>query len=611
MTLYRESATALDQAVAHNEEAQRELSRLRRREHELGVLFSSAGELAAIQDSDLLLQRIVQRAHQMMAGDLSYLSEYDPSSKELFVRTTVGSVSADFRSLRVPPGKGLASLVVEQRVGGAVRRYTDFEAERHVAEIDAAVDSEGIVSMAGVPMLADDEVLGVLFVATRQERVFGAEDLALMTALANHASVVLQTARTLRDLRVAQEESRAAIENLREHVVQRDRAHAVHRNLVDAVLKGGGFPTVAETLASELARPVLVVDDAGRCLAQAGRAGSRQGSEWENEVPPALESSRVSGTFVRLRVHHHITGAAAMAAGDRHFGAILLGEGEFGLEDIDVRTVERAAQVGALLVLSQEAVAQAEHKAQSELVADLLSSGQQQRRSLLERARRRGMEVVDFTSVLVLSVRSESRSEAARSAAAAAEAPALVGEYRGLVVVLSDESLPGRAEHIRRAVSQRLGRQVLGVTPPTGDIGRGYEAARRTVRLLEALGVRARLAKTEDYLPYAAIFETTAAEMEMFLDGCVGQIRRYDTERGTELLQTMRTYVTHGASPTKTARAMNYHVNTILQRLERLDRLLEPGWREGERYFRISLAVRLDEVREQVQGQERGFGRSM
>lgn len=610
MTLYRESATALDLAVAHNEEAQRELARLRRREHELGVLFSSAGELAAIQDSDLLLKRIVQRAHQMMGGDLSYLSEYDPSSKELFVRTTVGSVSADFRSLRVPPGKGLASLVVEQRVGGAVRRYTDFETERHVAEIDAAVDSEGIVSMAGVPMLADDEVLGVLFVATRQERVFSAEDLALMTALANHASVVLQTARTLRDLRLAQQESRAAIESLREHVVQRDRAHAVHRNLVEAVLEGGGFSTVAETLASELARPILVVDDTGRSLAQAGRDSSRQRPEWENEVLPALESSRVSGTFVQLQGHHHITGAAAMAAGERHFGAILLGEGEFGLEDVDVRTVERAAQVGALLVLSQEAVAQAEHKEQSELVADLLSAGQQ-RQAVLDRARRRGMDVVDFTSLLVLSVPSESRSEAARATAAAAGGPALVGEYRGLVVVLSDGSLTGRAEHIRRAVGKRLGRQVLGVTPPEGDIGSGFEAARRTVRLLEALGVRATLAHSEDYLPYAAIFETSAAEMERFLDGCVGQIRRYDTERGTELLQTVRTYVTHEASPTKTARAMNYHVNTILQRLERLDRLLGAGWREGERYFRMSLAVRLDELREQVQAQERGSGSGM
>lgn len=603
MTLYREAATALDRAVAHDEEARRELARLRRREHELGVLFSSASELAAIRDSDTLLQRIVHRVHQMMGGDLSYLSEYDPSTRELFVRTTVGSVSAGFRKLRVPPGKGLASVVVEQRGGGAVQRYTEFESGRHEAEIDAAVESEGIVSMAGVPMLADEEVLGVLFVATRQERAFSAEELALMTALANHASVVLQTARTLRDLRAAQDESRAAIENLREHVVQRDRAHAVHRNLVEAVLEGGGFPTVAETLSSELARPVLVVDNAGHPLAEAGTGNNL--SAWGDEVQPALESSQRSGTFVRLTGCRNITAAAAMAAGSRYFGAILLGEGSFELEDIDVRTVERAAQVGALLVLSQEAVAQAEHKAQSELVVDLLTAHQEQRQDILDRARRRGMGAIDFSSLIVLSVPSESRTEAARSAALAAGRAALAGEYRGLVAVLGDESLHDRAESIRRAVGQRVASKVLGVVPPDGDIAHCFEAARRTVRLMEALGIQDLLVHSADYLPYATVFEATAQEMDAFLGGAIGRIRQYDSLRGTELLRTLRTYVTHGASPTKTARAMNYHVNTILQRLERLDHLLGADWREGERYFRMSLAIRLDELREQVQSQDR------
>ncbi|MFD0662272.1 helix-turn-helix domain-containing protein [Thermocatellispora tengchongensis] len=50
------------------------------------------------------------------------------------------------------------------------------------------------------------------------------------------------------------------------------------------------------------------------------------------------------------------------------------------------------------------------------------------------------------------------------------------------------------------------------------------------------------------------------------------------------------------ASPTRTARALGFHTNTILQRLDRLDALLGPGWREDDRFFRISLAVRLHEM---------------
>ncbi|WP_009478277.1 hypothetical protein [Rhodococcus sp. JVH1] len=62
-----------------------ELTRLRRRERELGVLFSSARELAELRDIDALLGRLVSRAHEMMGTDVTYLSEFDPATRELNV----------------------------------------------------------------------------------------------------------------------------------------------------------------------------------------------------------------------------------------------------------------------------------------------------------------------------------------------------------------------------------------------------------------------------------------------------------------------------------------------------------------------------------------------
>ena len=77
-------------------------------------------------------------------------------------------------------------------------------------------------------------------------------------------------------------------------------------------------------------------------------------------------------------------------------------------------------------------------------------------------------------------------------------------------------------------------------------------------------------------------------------------MRAYDAERGTDLLGTLRAFVRSNASPTRTARALNFHTNTILQRLERLDRVLGEDWRDDERLFRIGLAVRLDDLRERL-----------
>ena len=98
----------------------------------------------------------------------------------------------------------------------------------------------------------------------------------------------------------------------------------------------------------------------------------------------------------------------------------------------------------------------------------------------------------------------------------------------------------------------------------------------------------------------AAVLDADQASLQGFLDAAIGPVRAYDAERGTELLATLRAFVRHGGSPTRAARALVFHPNTILQRLERLDRVLGEGWRDDERLFRLSLAVRLDELREQL-----------
>lgn len=586
--------------------SRREMARLRRREHELGALVSSARELAAERDGEVLLEKIVDRAHQMMGSDLTYLSEYDARTRELFVRRTIGSVSSDFQALRVPPGKGLASMVVEQRSGTSVLRYPEFEAGRHEAGIDAAVAAEGIVSMLGVPMLADDEVLGVLFVATREEHVFPAEDTALLTALANHGSVVLQTARTLRSLQRAEDDSRRALSRLTEHLIQRDRAHAVHRKLVEAVLTGGDFSTVAATLSEELARPVALRDRAGNSLAEAGSGLAEVGVRQDHETLQAVRRSAESGRLIDLEGDGPVDGVVAFAAGERHLGTVFLGRGGFPLSDVDARTVERAAQVCALLLLSQEAVAEAEYRVHSELIADLLSADAERRQDALARGRQRGVDAADFTSLLALSVPAGQRSRAVRQAVTLAPAPSLGGEHQGLVVILGRPGLENRAEEIRRGVAHHIDGEVLGVIPPQGELGSQFPLVKKTVRLLEALKVSDVLAETSDYIPYAAVFDADAPAMAHFLHRTLGEVKRYDAERGTELLRTLRAFVHQGASPTQAARALNFHVNTILQRLERLERLLGSGWRDDENYFRISLAVRMDELRERLIGGAEG-----
>ncbi|OZM76217.1 GAF domain-containing protein [Pseudonocardia sp. MH-G8] len=584
--------------------AHREHGRMRRREHELAALFSSARELAEVRDSVALLDRLVKRAHEMMGSDVTYLSEFDPQTRELQVTTTSGSVSPAFQRLRVPAGRGLASVIVETRSARWAARYGDYRQDRHEPGIDDAVAAEGIVSLLGVPMLSGDAVLGVLFVATREEHAFTPEQIALLSALADHASVVLQTARTLRSLQRSEDEARRALERLTDHLAERDRANTVHQELVHAVLAGGGFAPVAQTLASALGRPVAVVDEHERMIAAAGLPLPGSMLDLDAAAGAALEESRGSGHCVRVEGVAGLHAVAALAAGSQHFGAVLLGEGEFALGPVDRRTVERAAQVGALLALQQQAVAEAERRVQSELVGDLLDAVPERMGDVERRARRLGVRLDELDTLVLFAVPGEQRSAAARVLTPLIDEGALVGEYQGFVVAaLAADRVRADAGDLRDRISRTIAAPVLAVSAPRSPnaLPAAFRTAMRTARLLAALEVDDATVATDDYLPYSAVFDTDARTLRSFLDRTIGAVRRYDADRGAELAGTLRAFVHANASPTRTARALNFHTNTILQRLDRLGRILGEDWRDDEKLFRISLAVRLDELLERLQ----------
>ncbi|WP_280457612.1 helix-turn-helix domain-containing protein [Nocardia carnea] len=593
----------IDEIVDRVRRDRAEVARLRRREQELTALFSSARDLAEVRDIDALLARLVARAHEMMGTDVTYLSEFDPTTRDLHVRKTMGSVTPQFQDLHVPAGKGLASRIADTRSAQWVPRYSEYVEGTHEDTIDDAVFAEGIVSILGVPMLSDGTVLGVLFAATRQEHRFTPEEIALLSALADHASVVLQTANILAQLRESQDRTRGALDKLTAHLEARDRSSAVHQELVHAVLSGGGFPQVARTLAAALDRRVTIVDAESFAIATSAATDTEHGAvSLSPEVRAAISLSRSSGHCRSVENNRSVEAVTAVTAGELYFGALLLTPGSVELGPVERRTIERAAQVAALLALQQRAVTDAYRRESGELIADLLDSAPDRRRDIDQRMRNHRLTPADLKSLHIVEVPPARRARAERAAAGFAGDAGLVGEHAGTVAVLGSAADPMVfANDLRAQLIGALGAPVLVVTPPRaaapGELPRLFRTAQQTVRLLAGLGIDDGAVATDAYAPYTVLFGANPEALQSFLDLTIGPVVAYDARHGTDLLTTLRTFVRHESSPTKTARALNYHTNTILQRLDRLKALLGADWRQDEHLFRISLATRLDELR--------------
>ncbi|CAM4124617.1 GAF domain-containing protein [Kibdelosporangium persicum] len=541
----------------------RTLAEHQRRETELSALVDTANDLARLRDPDAVLQQIVHRVRMLLGVDVSYLSLNDTAGGQTFMRVTEGSVSALFQQLSLGIGEGLGGLVAQTGLPYATPDYLADTRFKHTRAIDTAVRDEGLVSIVGVPLTLGRRVIGVLYAADRALRTFAPEEVALLSSLADHAAISIDNAHLLAETRRANSSIR--------------RAEEVHDQLTALVLRGADFHSVAAAVAQVLGGGIVLHDAAGVELACLG----------ESVAPPAQAIARAQA------------GGRAVAQGDIWVCAVLAGPELLGslvltgrptLTDEDRLLFERAGQVAALLLLLRRSVAQAEEQVRGELLTDLLTAPDRNPGALIARGRRFGVNLAAPHSVLIAHADGVSRG---RLAAAATGHAALVGVHAEQVVLLTADGDPDK---VAKALTTAVGCPVtIGAAgPATGpvELAAAYAEAGRCLRALRALGQDGTGASLSG-LGFVGVLLGDRADVAGFAHRTLGPVLDYDARRGTELVRTLRTYFSCGASLTATKDVLHVHVNTVVQRLDRIASLLGPDWNAPDRALEIQLALRV------------------
>ncbi|MGI5054385.1 helix-turn-helix domain-containing protein [Streptomyces sp. JAC18] len=584
----------------------------RRRELQLTALFDTAGDLAASRDLDDVLKAIVRRARMLLGTDTAYLTLPDEEAGDTYMRVTDGSVSVVFQRLRLELGEGLGGLVAQTASPYATPDYRTDERFRHTRNINAGVLDEGLVAILGVPLLLGSsrggtgKVIGVLFAADRAARVFSPDEVALLCSLAAHAAIAIDTARALDDTRTALAELAGANAELAEanaavraHSAAMQRAEEAHDRLTDLVLRGGDVKDVALSVAGLLDSPLTIHDPGGRPLAAVRPDGTGFAAD-------SMDAGWLAGTAEESRhgaraVHRDGRWICAVLAGHELLASLVLHRPD-RLDDSDRRLYERAAVVTGLLLLLRRTVAETENRIRGELISDLLGDPERDPAGLAERGRRLGIDL-DRPHVLLVAEAAarEKLGGAAMRYLFGGDIHGVSAEHAGTVVLLIDcdggGTTPGDAA---RAAATQLGHlvqapvTVAGTGPARGarELAAAYAEAARCLRAMRVLG-REGEGACVDELGFLGVVLGNAKDVYGFVTAVLGPLLRYDERRGTQLVRTLRAYFGAGGSLIRAKDELHVHVNTVVQRLDRIQVLLGRDWNEPDRALELQLALRL------------------
>jgi GAF domain-containing protein len=563
------------------------LEQRRRREAELSALAETLADLATLHDLDAVLEAIVRRARKLLAADVAYMTLQDEQRGDTYMRVTDGSMSARFQQLRLPMGAGLGGLVAQTATPYVTPDYPADMRFRHTGEIDVAVAEEGIVAILGVPMRLGSRIVGVLFAANRSARPFSRDEVILLGSLGSHAAVAIDNARLLAETRAALAELSSANRFIREHSDAVERAAEAHDRMAELVLRGGDVVDLARAVAELLGGGVAVLDVDGRTLASVGL-----------DTAEALDEAAAAARALGRTVHRGDLWATAVNAGGAAVCALVLRPAAEPGES-DLRILERAAVVTALLLLSRRSLAEAESRVRGELLDDLISRPLGDPGTIRERARRMGVDLDQPYAVLVLRGPDELRQRITAWAAGHAAHSGGLAAYRDGVAVLL---LPGADP---AAVAPRLAREVGGAVGAPVTVGgagpidgpsavsSAYREADRCASALVALGRVGRGASAGDLGFVGLLLGSGRSDVDGYVRGVLGPVLDYDARRGTVLRETLEAYFGCGSSPARAAAVLHVHVNTVVQRLERLGSLLGADWQQPERALDLQLALRL------------------
>jgi sugar diacid utilization regulator len=555
----------------------------RRRRAQVEQLLATAVRVTESLDLDTVLTAIVEDARSLLGADSGDMLLWDRERDRLRV-VAVSKRPADLLGFEMAFGEGISTQAI---LGRRTLWVDDYGTYPHRAP---GLEAYEFGSVICAPLVFRGDAIGALNLhTTRRGQRFGSDDAELLAAFAAHAAIAIDHARRFEnEVRLGRV--------LTETNAELSRSLAVQQRLAEQVLLDAGPGGIAEVLATELGRGVVIQDHIRRVIAGASPDGSE---DWRQLVDGPSDPEPIT---VPVRIGREVVGHLLLSA-------------ERDLGPIDRALVDIAATGAALEFAKVRATVEVEERLRGEVIADLLAGTYVSEAAMAARAARLGHDLGQPHDLLVIDVDGERSNEEigrladlAREHLAQRRPRSLAVMHAGSLVVLARRPSRGRA------ASEALARELRDVLEGVAGAGAvtialggtcdrpdayapAFSAARRAFDLMVKLGRQGAIIGPRQLGPYGLLLQASSTdELEAFARGTLGPLIEHDGRHGAELTRTLRVFLEQDRIQRRTAARLFVHVNTVAYRISRIEQLIGRPLDDPSAVFDLTLALRILDV---------------
>lgn len=576
-------------------------------ERGLTLLIDTTHDLSSTLALQDLLRKIVSRARSLVGANAAWLTTLNED--ESIMRTVVadGHISPATWEMTASIGVGAVSLVVSSKSFFDTQDYLGDQRFRHSEALDRALGAEGIVSLAGFPILSENKLQGILFVADRYHRKLSGREISVLGSFALHAGVAIRNAHAFTMLSESLAEAERNRVALIDHIHRVDVSAAAHDEMTSLLAKGTEWPLFVQRMADQIDGAIILYDELfsvrERFTSAAYRghlaADLRDGKIDSSALISAVSKSRHSGRSVVMldAGQEHCRAMALHGGAGRGESLVICHRGE--LDPIDIRNLERSTVALSIAKLWSEKRETEQLIASSTLLRHLILVNPPDASTISairDRLRTNTDQPVMLALIAISGLDRALQTTMIRDAAA---------KMNLLVDLVNDTYLAVGPERSIRAFLQALLRrrkewEIGGiVSNPFSDLTQAavhYAQIEQALRVLRKMNRLNRFVEHSQVNLFAKLFEVgDASRIARYVEQILSPIEERDPRQKTQLKKTLLCYIDSQHNIVRTAEILDVHVNTVRQRLDTL-REITGGWDDPISALELHVALRLDAI---------------